>query len=116
MPVGDAVDERDDEIETRPEHRVEATEPLDHPRVLLWHHPDRLDDDDQRDDEQDERDGGKADVHAGISSSVANAYGRRRYGMRSAMTSVEPRIATMYIDSARGVSGAAVTADHSVPR
>ena len=52
VPVRDAVDERDHEVEARLEHRVEAPEPLDDPRVLLRHDADRLDDDDERDDEQ----------------------------------------------------------------
>ena len=41
-----------DEVEARLEHRVEAAEPLDDPRVLLRHDANRLDDDDERDDEQ----------------------------------------------------------------
>ena len=56
VAVGDAVDERDDEVEARLQHRVEAAEPLDDQRVLLRHDADRLHDDDERDDEERERD------------------------------------------------------------
>ena len=44
VPVGDAVDERDDEVEARLQHRVEAAEALDDPRALLRHDADRADD------------------------------------------------------------------------
>src|SRR5438034_224591 len=38
------------------------------------------------------------------------------YGRRSETTSVDPRVATMYIVTARAVSGAASSAFHWVPR
>ena len=56
VPVRDAVEERDDEVESRREHRVEAAEPLDDPRLLLRHDADRLDDADQDNDENRKRD------------------------------------------------------------
>jgi hypothetical protein len=49
--VGDAVDERQHEIESRRQDGVEPSQPLDHQRVLLRHDADRLDDDDDRHNE-----------------------------------------------------------------
>ena len=63
VPVGDAVDERDHEIEPRLQHRVEAPEPLDDQRVLLRHDADRRDDDDERDDEQRDREQRRTEPH-----------------------------------------------------
>jgi hypothetical protein len=50
--IRDAIHERDHEVEPGLEHRVEAPEPLDDPRVLLRDHANRLDDDDDGDDEE----------------------------------------------------------------
>ncbi len=51
MPIGDAVEKRDHEIEAGREHRMEPAEALDDPRALLRDDADRLDDADQDDDE-----------------------------------------------------------------
>ena len=52
---GDAIDERDDEVEPRLEHPVKAPEALDDQRMLLRHDADRAHDDDDRDDEERDR-------------------------------------------------------------
>jgi len=37
MPVRDAVEERDDDVQARLEHLLELAQPLDHPGALLRH-------------------------------------------------------------------------------
>jgi hypothetical protein len=59
VPVRDAIDERNHEIQAGLEHRVETAQALDDPRVLLRNHADRLDHDDDRDDEQRKREDGR---------------------------------------------------------
>ena len=61
--VGDAIDERDDEIESGLQHRVETPEPFDHQRVLLRHDADRTRDDDHSDDEEGDREQRRAYPH-----------------------------------------------------
>ena len=67
VPVGDAVDERDHEVEAGLQHGVEAAQPLDDPGVLLRHHADRLHHDDQRDDEKHEGGDCRAGPHEAFS-------------------------------------------------
>ena len=54
--VGDAIDKRNDEIQSRREDGMKSPEALDDQRVLLRNDADCLDDDDHRDDKQRERD------------------------------------------------------------
>ena len=63
VPVGDAIDERDHEIEAGLQHRVEPPQPLDDERVLLRNDPDRLGDDDDGHDEQRDREQRRPDPH-----------------------------------------------------
>ena len=52
MLVGDAIEERHDEVQARLEHAVELAEALHHPGVLLRHDAHALEDED--DDHSDE--------------------------------------------------------------
>ena len=124
VPIRDAVHERNDEVEARCEHAVEAPETLDNPRLLLRHDADRLDDANQDDDENGERDNRKTGRHEHslprkIPDCAADGPIARmatRYGRSAPSTSVEPRVATMYIVCRRGVSLDASTPFHFVPR
>ncbi len=112
VPVGDAIDERDHEIEPGLQHRVEPPQPLDDERVLLRNDPDRLGDDDDGHDEQRDREQRRPDPH-GVGLHLRPGHCA---GFRSDSTSTEPRIAVMYIVSRRGTSGAASSASQSDPR
>ena len=58
VAIRDPVDKRHDEVEPRLQHCVKFSPALDHPRALLWHDANRLDDDDEDDDEQQEGEDG----------------------------------------------------------
>ncbi len=63
VAVGDAIDERDDEVEPRLEHREETPQPLDDEGVLLRHDADRARDDDDGDDEECDREKRRTEPH-----------------------------------------------------
>ena len=65
MSIDDTVDERHDEIESRLEHRVELAPSLDDPRALLRHDAYRLNNDDQHDNEQQEGEDRRSELHGG---------------------------------------------------
>lgn len=63
MLVGDAVDERHDNVQARRQRGVVFAQALDDPGVLLRHDVDGLEDEDQRDDENDQCDDAEGRFH-----------------------------------------------------